>query len=114
MPAKVEALDGGAQGHEALTAITTVKTFTSTLYAPTTGAFAGRRAKAALITVETAAIRFTLDGTTPVVTATGGGVGHEMKADQSYRILGSDNIAGFQCINETNANGAVVRVTFFF
>ena len=69
--------------------------------------------KAALITVKTAAIQFTLSGVTPTVIA-GTNHGHQMDAGQSYVIRGYSNIRKFKCINATNANGAIVEYSLLF
>ncbi len=68
--------------------------------------------KAALITVETAAINFTLDGTLPTATS-GTNYGHKMDAGQSYVIRGYKNIRKFKCINAVASNGAIVKYTLF-
>jgi hypothetical protein len=69
--------------------------------------------QAALITVETATITFTLDGTTPTVSG-GTNDGHQMTSGQSYVIAGWSNIRNFKCINTVNANGAVVKYSLFY
>lgn len=69
--------------------------------------------KAALITVKTAAIQFTLSGVTPTVTG-GTNHGHQMDAGQSYVIRGYNNIRKFKCINAVNANGAIVEYSLLF
>jgi hypothetical protein len=69
--------------------------------------------KAALITVKSFPINFTLSGVTPTVTA-GTNHGHQMDAGQSYVIRGYSNIRKFRCINAVNANGAIVEYSLFF
>lgn len=69
-------------------------------------------AKAALITVETAAIKFALSGTKPTATA-GTNYIHQMDAGQSYVIRGWQNIKNFKCINAVASNGAIVKYTLF-
>jgi hypothetical protein len=71
-------------------------------------------AKAALISVETGAVRFTLEGTVPVVTATGGGVGHLLAVGDSYVVRGFENVQKFLCIQAVTATGGIVRVTYFY
>lgn len=100
--------DGEAKAYESIATTASIG-FTSTYYS-----YGNLPCKAALITVETADIRFTLDGTTPVVTATGGGVGHLMVSGQSYVVRGWENIRQFRCINAVGSSGAVVRATFFY
>jgi hypothetical protein len=87
--------------------------FTSAKIAPTTGNHAGKVAKAAIISVETADIRFTLDGTTPTVTA-GTGAGHLLAADASYEVVGEKNVSNFRCINAVASSGAKVKCTYLF
>jgi hypothetical protein len=69
--------------------------------------------KAALITVKTAAIQFTLSGVTPTAIA-GTNHGHQMDAGQSYVIRGYNNIRKFKCINAVASNGAIVEYSMFF
>lgn len=104
---------GSAVSFETLSTLTTAKGFTSTLIAPTTGDYAGKRARAALISVETADIRFTVDGTTPTITA-GTAAGHLLPMYGSFIISGESNVANFKCINAVNASGAVVKCTYLF
>jgi hypothetical protein len=99
---------GDPTGHEKLTTATAIG-FTAALI--TSGA---KKARYVLISVETADIRFTLDGTTPVITATDGGVGHLLTAGQSYYVEGIPSVEQFLCINAVAASGAIVRCTPFF
>ena len=103
--------DGECKAYESI-ATTAAIGFTSTYFRYPSDF--GAQMKAALITVETADIRFTMDGTTPVVTATGGGVGHLMVSGQSYVVRGWENIRNFRCINAVASSGAVVRCSFFY
>lgn len=64
-------------------------------------------AQFATITVETAAIRFTLDGTAPVASTTG----HLVQAGQTIELYGSDQIAGFKAIRDTGSSAAI-EVTY--
>lgn len=68
--------------------------------------------KGALITVETAAINFTIDGTKPTATA-GTNFGCQIGSGQSYVIAGWNNIRNFKCINSVNASGAIVKYQLF-
>ena len=103
--------DGECKAYESLATTASIG-FTSTYFRYPSDF--GAPMKAALITVETADIRFTMDGTTPVVTATGGGVGHLMVSGQSYVVRGWENIRNFRCINAVASSGAVVRCSFFY
>lgn len=69
-------------------------------------------AKAALITVETAAIKFSLSGSAPTATA-GTSYIHQMDAGQSYVIRGWQNIKNAKFINAVASNGAIVKYTLF-
>jgi hypothetical protein len=102
--------DGEAKRFESLTSITTaaIGVFTAANVE-----YQGKIAQAVLITVETASIRFCIDGTTPTTTAVSA-VGHKMDAGQSYVVRGQNSIRKFSCINEVAANGAVVNCTYFF
>jgi hypothetical protein len=104
---------GVAVGYEGLTTATAIG-FTAAKLTPTTGNFAGMHARAVIISVDVADIRMTLDGTTPVITATGGGVGHLIPYTSSIEIRGESNLKNFLCINAVNASGALVKCTFFF
>jgi hypothetical protein len=106
-------IDGIAGGFETLSTITTAKGFTSAKIAPITGSFTGKQARAVILSVETADIRFTIDGTTPTTTATTA-VGHLLTSGSSYEITGEKNIANFSCINAVASNGAVVKCTYLF
>jgi hypothetical protein len=108
MSVQVYSPEGECRRYEKLSSITASIGFTSAKIE-----YKGRIAQAALITVETAAIRFTMDGTTPVVT--GGSVaGHKMDAGQSFVVRGTESIRNFRCINESASNGAVVFCSYYF
>ena len=107
MPIQVNSPEGDCLAYEKLTTETAVG-FTESKYR-----VKGQTAQAALITVETAAIRFTMDGTTPVVTGVSE-AGHKMDVGQSFVIRGYKSITQFKCINETASNGAKVFCSFYF
>lgn len=109
---RVFPISGIAAGYEELTTATAVG-FTSTVIAPTTGDFANKKARAAIISVEVGDIRFTIDGTTPTLTA-GTAVGHLLKSGSSYEIDGEKNVENFLCINAVDASGALVKCTLLF
>jgi hypothetical protein len=69
--------------------------------------------KAALVTAETAAVNFTLDGTTPTATA-GTNLGHQLSSGQSYVVNGWQNIRSFKAINSVNASGAILKYSMFY
>ena len=103
--------DGQARGFETL-ATTVAIGFTSTYHDLVKGSNSFP-IRAALITVETADIRFTLDGTTPTVTS-GTAAGHIMSGGQSYVVRGYENCKNFRCINAVGSSGAGVKCTFFY
>jgi hypothetical protein len=67
-----------------------------------------RPAGEVLITVETAPIRYTLDGTTPV----GGSAGQYADTGTTIKITGIGNLQQFQMIRD-GGSSAVVDVTYF-
>ena len=73
----------------------------------------GLQCRTALITVETADLRFVLDGTTATVT---GGVnpGHLMSSGQSFIISDFEAMKKWRMINAVASNGAVAVVSFYF
>ena len=109
---RVFEIDGVPAYQERITATTSSIGFTSSKIAPTTGNFAGCRAKKVLVTVETADIRFTLDGTTPVVTGASS-TGHLQAYNGGFVISGEQAIANFRCINAVGSSGSVVDATYF-
>lgn len=108
MSVRIYAPEGDCRAYEKLSTITAAKGFTATKLL-----YKGRIAQAVLITVEEAAIRFTIDGTTPVVTGTSE-AGHLMNAGDSFIITGHESIRNFLCINAVAANGAEVFCSFYF
>ena len=110
---RVFPIDGVAGGFETIGTTTSSIGFTAATITPTTGNFAGLLAKAAVISVETADIRFTIDGTVPTVTS-GTGAGHLLENGSSFIIYGEKNVANFRCINAVGSSGAKVKCTYLF
>lgn len=108
MPASIYAPEGDCLAYEKLSSLTAATAFTAAK-----ATYKGKIAQSVLITVETAAIRFTMDGTTPVVTG-GTEAGHKIESGQSFVVRGYKSITNFQCINETAGNGAKVFCSFYF
>ena len=108
--ATVFAHDGECKSYESITTAAVIG-FTASNFNLAANQY--RPMKAALITVETAAIRFTMDGTAPTTTA-GGAVGHLVSAGQSFLVRGWENIRQFKCINEVGSSGAVVKASYFY
>ena len=108
-------MEGVAAQYETLTPTASTAFTAAKVCTTNTGGGSGQTcAKAALISVETGAIRFTLDGTVPVVTATAGGKGHLMNVGDSYVVRGLENIQKFLCIQAVTATGGSVKVTYFY
>jgi len=63
-------------------------------------------AQAAFITVETASIRFRLDGATPTATE-----GHLAEAGDALLLYGINTLRSFQAIRATTTD-AMIRITF--
>lgn len=107
-----------AYNHEKITDTSSAVGATATLIEPMVTAqgterFApSRPATAIMVSVETAAIRYTVDGTTPTVTA-GTGLGHLGEVGDVITISGFQNIKNFRAINAVAASGATLRITFF-
>jgi hypothetical protein len=109
MAARIETPDGDCLAYEKITATTSSIGFTA---AKITNK--GQLAKAVLITCETAAVRFTMDGTTPVITATSGGTGHLLDVGQSFIVRGTKSIYNFRCINAVASSGGLIICSFYF
>lgn len=90
-----------AMGHETVTVDNTGggKGFTASVITPTSG----RPAQRAFLTLETASIRFTYDGTAPTTT-----VGHLMNAGDVLVIEGIANVSAFRAIRTGSTSGALV------
>jgi hypothetical protein len=101
----------------ALTAATYDATQGTQIGSPDSGAGNSYRPPAhpeeALITVETGAIRYTYNGTTPTTSASTA-IGHICQANDSIQLLGYQNIVRFRAINETAGSGAELRVTYAY
>lgn len=82
--------------------------FTTSVIKPTSGDYKGMQARAVLIGVETQPIRFKLSG--DAATATNG---LQIKADNTYLIVGRENVRNFRCI-DTSAGASAVHVLPFF
>jgi len=104
--------DGKCKSYEKIGTTTSSIGFTTAKIALTTGD-SYKEAKSALITVETASIRFTMDGTTPTVTE-GTGAGHILDVGQSYVVRGVEAVRNFRCINAVASSGASVKSSYFF
>jgi hypothetical protein len=105
-----------ARAHEKVATLTSSTGLTSTNYIladPTGKLDKANLADEVVVTVETADIRWTMDGTVPTVTA-GTGLGHIASAGDVITITGHEQIKAFRAINAVDASGANLRVTFLF
>jgi len=69
--------------------------------------------KRAVISVETASVNFTIDGSMPTVSS-GTYQGHLLDAGDVLTLNEIDEIRKFRCINSVASNGAVLKVTYSF
>ena len=98
---------GTCGGYEAITP-NTLKSITSTVRVPTSGAFTGMAAKAAIIQPHTHPVRYRIDGGNAEAD-----VGMVALADTQYIIEGSQNVKNL-CMIDTAAGASSVRVSVFF
>ena len=97
---------GTAGGYENLS-VSTVTGITATLEKPTSGTYAGKCVVAALITVETAPVRFKIDGNNASTTA-----GHLVGVGESITLVGGVNVINFTvCAVSATAS---VHITVFY
>ena len=87
--------------YEALTVAGTAVGFTTATLEDADG-----NAQKIFATLETAQIRYTLDGTTPTST-----VGHLLEVGDTLQITGSDDIVAFRAIR-TGGTSASLKVTY--
>lgn len=92
-----------AQDRESITIADTAIGFTASKITPTTNKDVIRQA---VCTVETAQIRFTVDGTTPTVS-----IGHPVEAGEAFTINGYDDIVAFRAIR-TGGTSGLIQVTY--
>lgn len=72
-----------------------------------------RQVRRAVITVDTAAINFCTDGTTPTITS-GTHQGHLLNVGDVLTLNDITEIVNFRCINAVASSGSVVKVTYSF
>lgn len=106
-------MQGEAHGHEIIAPGNTATGITATLLQPTSGKFKGLQARAALITVESNTVNFTIDGTPPTAKS-GTNMGHQLDAGQSYVITGIISLRAFLCIDRVSGSTGSVKVTVLF
>ena len=93
----------GAKDYEAITVADTAIGLTAAKLAGS----GSMQAVAALLSLETAAIRFRLDGADPTANE-----GHLMNAGDFVLLRGADSLQGFKAIQDTGSSGTL-RVTYF-
>jgi hypothetical protein len=91
-------------GYEAITVNTAIG-ITATVLTPASGVYSGVHAVGASISIETDAIRYTIDGTTPTSS-----IGHKIAADDIFYIFGKTALANLRMIKITNNASAKVTV----
>lgn len=69
--------------------------------------------KTLLVAVETASLHCTVSGVTPTATA-GTNHGVTIPASGSWVVRGVQNIRNFKAINETNANGSIMKYILYY
>jgi len=106
-------LDRDPGAYETISTLTSATSLTKATYWPTTGTFAGMSPRAAVVKCETAAVNYTLDGTTPTV-ITGTNVGHLLDAGEEILLETIGSVRGFKAINRTASSGSVLKVTYFY
>lgn len=95
--------------YESITVSTTAIGFTAAKLAPVAGAYAGKKAEAALVTVETQPLRFRADGANPTAAE-----GHVLIAgDERYWYWGYHDLAKVKFIRK-DASDATVKVSYFY
>lgn len=91
-------------GYEKITVSTVVKTFTTATYA---------EALTALVTVEDAPIRWTVDGTAPDNASDGAAeTGHLAPAGTTIRLENRHEVVGFKALRQDGANDAAIFCSF--
>lgn len=98
---------------ETITPGNTPTGFSAAKIAPTKDAWAGKKAQAALITVEDNSIVFCFSGIAPTQSS-GTGICHRIDPGQSYVIPSQSAVEKFLCIDRTAGSPAKVRATYFF
>jgi hypothetical protein len=93
------------------TALTAATGITSSYLNP--AALGGLPIRAALVTCEVAAVRFTQDGTTPTTLATTG-IGHQLQVGGNIMIIGFEACKQFKAIEDAASSGAILHLTYFY
>ena len=94
--------------YESITVSTTAIGFTLAEIKPNTGIFKDMECHEVFCTLETASIRYCVDGTTATTD-----VGHLVSAGQTITIRNKESIKNFSAYRDATTDG-VLKVTFFF
>lgn len=94
--------------YEAITVADTAIGLTAAKIKPTAGAYMGLEARGALLTLETADIRFRLDDNPPTADE-----GHYLVAGDAFLLLGTESLKQFRAIR-VGVDSGVLRVTYFY
>jgi len=110
MAGQIQIISGAAMGTYKLTASDDNAQTIATAKKYQDGTASGRRARAAIITVETYALRYTVGNTAP----TAGGVGHKLNPGDVLKLSSWDSVNTFSWINNVAGENNVVQITVFF
>lgn len=110
MASQVQIISGVAMGTYALTnSDDTAQTLADAkIYQD--GTVTGRRARAAFITVEDNALRYTVGGVTPTIA----GTGHVLQPGDVLKLSSWDSVNTFSWINKTAGENTKINVSVFF
>jgi len=103
---------GEPKYYETLTSTLTAAVGITATYLNPSG-LSGLPIRAALVSCETAAARFTQDGTTPTTLATTA-IGHQLSVGGAIMVIGFEACKNFKAINDAASNGAVLHLTYFY
>ena len=100
--------DRDCGGYEAITVADSAIGFTQGKIVPGSGSYEGMSAQEVYCTLETAAIRFTIDGTTPTTS-----VGHLLNTGDTLKLSNPNMIQNFSAIRTASTNGSL-KVSYMF
>lgn len=100
-----------AYDHERIATLTSSTGLTTAKLQDDAASGRTKNAEQVQISVEVASIRYTVDGTTPTVGASGNG--HVAEVGDIITITTWENIKAFRAINYTGSSGAELRVTYY-
>jgi len=95
-------------GMEVVTVAATAIGFTASKLIPSSGIYKGMIAQEVFCTLETAPIRYTVDGTTPTTA-----IGHLVNIGDTLELYNPNMVNKFRAIRTTGTNGSL-KCTFMF